>query len=239
MDTLKALLAKVWKDEAVDLEPGRHYFDDVVTVRISGSVEKQSDQMVAPTVSIPLILTLALFLGEMWRHEGPSLHHPAGSDLRSHDDRQVEGRADRGSDERCRKGGRGGEERLDRCASEAEAKRQGRHERPQRRSHAGQRRHPHTGSVAANEGGGDQGQGRPRSPLFCFLKTDTNHRGSPIHRKEHHVQNHCHRKGNNEVERNAARDANEIQDACNLVAIVGCWHRHLLAMSRAASAATG
>lgn len=39
--------------------------------------------------------------------------------------------------------------------------------------------------------------------------------------------------GTNEVERNAARDANEVQDACNLVAIVGCWHRHLLAMSRA------
>lgn len=39
--------------------------------------------------------------------------------------------------------------------------------------------------------------------------------------------------GSNEAERNAARDANEIQDACNLVAIVGCWHQHLLAMHRA------
>ena len=57
----KALVAKVWKDEAVDLEPGRHYFDEVLMVRISGSVEKQSDQLVAPTVSIPLVLTLALF----------------------------------------------------------------------------------------------------------------------------------------------------------------------------------
>lgn len=38
--------------------------------------------------------------------------------------------------------------------------------------------------------------------------------------------------GTNEVERAAARDANEIQDACNLIAIVGCWHRHLVAMSR-------
>ncbi len=37
--------------------------------------------------------------------------------------------------------------------------------------------------------------------------------------------------GANEVEQKAARDANEIQDACNLTAIVGCWHRHLLAMS--------
>jgi len=39
--------------------------------------------------------------------------------------------------------------------------------------------------------------------------------------------------GSNEAERNAARDANEIQDACNLVAIVGCWHQHLLALHRA------
>jgi hypothetical protein len=40
-------------------------------------------------------------------------------------------------------------------------------------------------------------------------------------------------KGSNEVERNAARDANEVQDACNLVAIVGCWHQNLLALHRA------
>ncbi len=39
--------------------------------------------------------------------------------------------------------------------------------------------------------------------------------------------------GMNEVERDAARDANEVQDACNLVAIVGCWHQHLLALHRA------
>ena len=39
--------------------------------------------------------------------------------------------------------------------------------------------------------------------------------------------------GNNEVERNAASDAIAVQDAVNLVAIVGAWHRHLLAMHRA------
>jgi hypothetical protein len=60
-DNLKALLAKAWKNEAVDLEPGRHYFDELLTVRVSGTVEKQADQMVAPTTSLPLILTLALF----------------------------------------------------------------------------------------------------------------------------------------------------------------------------------
>ena len=39
--------------------------------------------------------------------------------------------------------------------------------------------------------------------------------------------------GANEVERNAARHANAVQDAVNLVAIVGAWHRHLLEMHRA------
>jgi hypothetical protein len=39
--------------------------------------------------------------------------------------------------------------------------------------------------------------------------------------------------GSNEVERRATEDANQVQDACNLVAIVGCWHGHLLALHRA------
>ena len=39
--------------------------------------------------------------------------------------------------------------------------------------------------------------------------------------------------GNNEVEHHAASDAVAVQDAVNLVAIVGAWHRHLLAMHRA------
>lgn len=37
---------------------------------------------------------------------------------------------------------------------------------------------------------------------------------------------------NIEAEREAAADANHVQDAVNLVAIVGCFHRHLLAMHR-------
>lgn len=37
---------------------------------------------------------------------------------------------------------------------------------------------------------------------------------------------------NTEAERHAAADANAVQDAVNLVAIVGCFHRHLLAMHR-------
>lgn len=39
--------------------------------------------------------------------------------------------------------------------------------------------------------------------------------------------------GLNAAEQRAARDANEVQNACNLVAIVGSWHQHLLAMHRA------
>ena len=38
--------------------------------------------------------------------------------------------------------------------------------------------------------------------------------------------------GNDLVQRKAAADANAVQDAVNLVAIVGCFHRHLLALSR-------
>ena len=36
--TLKALIAKVWKDEDLDLEPGSHYLDEVVTIHVSGVV---------------------------------------------------------------------------------------------------------------------------------------------------------------------------------------------------------
>ena len=70
-DNVKALLAKVWKDEPLDLEPGRHYFDEVLTVRVMGTVEKQADQFIAPTVSIPLIPTLALF----WEKSGIAQDH--------------------------------------------------------------------------------------------------------------------------------------------------------------------
>jgi hypothetical protein len=36
--------------------------------------------------------------------------------------------------------------------------------------------------------------------------------------------------GSNEVEKQAAYYAAEVQDGCNLIAIVGCFHRHLIAM---------
>ncbi|MGO8747314.1 MAG: hypothetical protein ACLQNE_15115 [Thermoguttaceae bacterium] len=69
--TIKALLAKAWKDEDLDLATGRHYFDETVTVRVIGSVEKQGDQLVAPTTSIPLVATLALF----WEKSGIARDH--------------------------------------------------------------------------------------------------------------------------------------------------------------------
>jgi hypothetical protein len=38
--------------------------------------------------------------------------------------------------------------------------------------------------------------------------------------------------GTQQVQRKAASDANQVQDACNLVAVVGCFHQHLLALHR-------
>ena len=38
--------------------------------------------------------------------------------------------------------------------------------------------------------------------------------------------------GADPVQQQAATDANAVQDACNLVAVVGCFHRHLLALHR-------
>lgn len=38
--------------------------------------------------------------------------------------------------------------------------------------------------------------------------------------------------GADPVQKQAAGDGNAVQDACNLVAVVGCFHRHLLALHR-------
>lgn len=65
-DTFKGLLGKVFKDEEVELPVGRHHFDEVLLVHVQGSVEKHDDQLAAPTVSIPLVTTLALF----WERAG-------------------------------------------------------------------------------------------------------------------------------------------------------------------------
>jgi hypothetical protein len=68
---IKALIAKSWKNESVDLEPGTHYVDDVLTIRVSGTVTKQNDAMVAPTTSLPLLPILALF----WEKSGITRDH--------------------------------------------------------------------------------------------------------------------------------------------------------------------
>jgi len=60
-DTLKVLVAKVWKDAELDLDVGTTYLDDTFLVHASGTVTKQNDAMVAPTTSLPLIPILALF----------------------------------------------------------------------------------------------------------------------------------------------------------------------------------
>jgi hypothetical protein len=71
MDNIKGLLAKCWKNELLDLEPGHHFFDELLTIRVSGSVQKMDDQFVAPTTSLPTILTLALF----WQKCGVTRDH--------------------------------------------------------------------------------------------------------------------------------------------------------------------
>lgn len=58
---IKGLLAKKWKDEETHLTPGVHWIDEEFTVRVRGKVEKEGDQLVTPTVSVPLISVLALF----------------------------------------------------------------------------------------------------------------------------------------------------------------------------------
>ena len=45
--TIKALIAKAWKGVDVDLAPGIHEFDETVVVRITGTVEKHCDELVA------------------------------------------------------------------------------------------------------------------------------------------------------------------------------------------------
>ena len=59
--TFKALIVKKFKDAEADLDVGRHYIDETVVLRISGTVERHEDQWILPTISIPLIPTIAFF----------------------------------------------------------------------------------------------------------------------------------------------------------------------------------
>ena len=70
-NTIRSLIARVWKSETLDLDAGEHYFDETLTIHLSGTVTKQADQMAAPTTSLPLIPILALF----WEKCGVSRDH--------------------------------------------------------------------------------------------------------------------------------------------------------------------
>ena len=54
-------MRKRGRTRTLDLDLGRHYFDELLTIRVTGTVERQADQLVAPTTSISLVPTLALF----------------------------------------------------------------------------------------------------------------------------------------------------------------------------------
>ena len=58
---VKALIVKKFKDAEMDLDVGRHWIEETVVVRVKGSIERHDDQWIAPTVSIPLIPTIAFF----------------------------------------------------------------------------------------------------------------------------------------------------------------------------------
>ena len=57
----KALIAKSWNKENADLPVGRHEVNETLIVRVRGQVEKHDCQMIAPTISIPIIPVLAFF----------------------------------------------------------------------------------------------------------------------------------------------------------------------------------
>ena len=57
----KALIAKSWKNEDAELSVGKHEVNETLIVRVRGQIEKHDDQMIASTISIPLIPVLAFF----------------------------------------------------------------------------------------------------------------------------------------------------------------------------------
>ena len=57
--TIQAILGKIWSKNAPDIQPGLTEVHGEYLVRVSGCVEKGPDSEATPTVSIPLISTLA------------------------------------------------------------------------------------------------------------------------------------------------------------------------------------
>ncbi len=99
MNEIKNLIAKVWVKEKADFSVGRHDIDEVLVVRVRGSIEKHTDQLVSPTVSIPLVSTLALFWSKagLNRDEALSLLREAiteAMDDRVNEDAAIQKRID-------------------------------------------------------------------------------------------------------------------------------------------------
>ena len=57
--TLQAILGKIWSKNAPDLQPGLTEVSGQYLLTVSGCVEKGPNSEATPTVSIPLITTLA------------------------------------------------------------------------------------------------------------------------------------------------------------------------------------
>ncbi len=57
--TLQSILGKIWSKNAPDLQPGLTEVSGQYLLTVSGCVEKGDDSYATPTVSVPLITTLA------------------------------------------------------------------------------------------------------------------------------------------------------------------------------------
>ena len=71
--SIKALIVKKFKDAEADLNVGRHWIDETVVLRVSGTVERYEDQWIAPTISIPLISTIAFFWERLGVEKGAAM----------------------------------------------------------------------------------------------------------------------------------------------------------------------
>lgn len=90
MNQIKNLLSKVWGKESAEFTVGRHEIDEVLVVRVRGSVEKFTDQFVSPTVSIPLVSTLALFWSKAGLNRDEALSLPREAITEAMDDKVNE-----------------------------------------------------------------------------------------------------------------------------------------------------
>ena len=71
--TIMSVVSKKWKDAELDLPVGRTSLDTSFVVRVAGSVNRREHQLIAPTVSIPLIATIAYFVDRLGLEKGQAL----------------------------------------------------------------------------------------------------------------------------------------------------------------------